>query len=179
MIEEWLPVNGYEGHYEVSNLGNVRVVKKQIQSKRGDGYVYNWAQKTLRPTKTGNGYLRVCLYKSGRKEYLGIHRLVAEAFIHNPENKTQVNHKNGVRDDNKVENLEWATPSENLKHKYRVLGCKPVTRKEKVVCVETGEVYESETMAAKMNGLSQGNIAHVLAGTAHTCGGFHWKKISI
>lgn len=178
MSEKWLPVKGYEGHYEVSDKGRIKVVKRRIESSRGDGYSYSWKEKILKPTRLPNGYVRVCLYKDKSRKFLCVHRLVAIAFLPNPENKPQVNHKNGNREDNRLENLEWATSSENLYHKYRVLGCKgKCVTQTPVRCVETGEIFESQLSAAKIKGLSQGNIAHALRGQAHTCGGFHWQYI--
>lgn len=164
MKEQWKSIKGYAG-YEVSNLGNVRTRK------------YG-RKRNLVLLKTNQGYHRVCLYRDDGRDFVSVHRLVAEAFIPNPGNKPQVNHKNGIRTDNDARNLEWTTASENLFHKYRVLGAKTNPPKKPIICVETGEVYDSETAAANDKGLSQGNIAHVLTGVAHTCGGYHWQYVT-
>ena len=101
-MEVWKPIVGYEGRYWVSSQGRVRGPKC-----------------ILKGTSRGE-YLTVQLGHKGPRVY--IHRLVADAFILNPENKSQVNHKDGNKHNNAVENLEWATSSENIKHSCKVLG---------------------------------------------------------
>lgn len=112
--ERWRWVVGYEGLYMVSDQGRVMSVPKPTHY----GHI-------MKQRKTWAGYMVVCLCKNNVKKNGVIHRLVATAFLDNPENKEEVNHKNGVRDDNRVENLEWATRSENEQHAYHVLGKKP------------------------------------------------------
>lgn len=108
-MEIWKDVVGYEGMYEVSNKGRVRSLdRKDIRGRRVKG-------KYLKYKKTSRGYLSLQLCG---KDCL-IHRLVAKAFIPNPENKPQVNHIDGDKSNNNVENLEWCTSSENNKHRYR------------------------------------------------------------
>ena len=94
----------------VSNMGNVLTVPRNNR----DGL-------KLKPRNRGKGYLSVSLCKDGKYFSVLIHRAVAEAFIPNPDEKSQVNHKNGIHSDNRVENLEWVTAQENIRHKYDVL----------------------------------------------------------
>lgn len=113
-MENWVPIDGYEGLYEVSDAGMVRSLKRTTTSGR-----------VLSQRAGTGGYLNVCLCKDNRKKTFVVHRLVARAFLDNPEGKSEVNHKNGIRTDNRVENLEWVTRSENEKHAYEVLGKSP------------------------------------------------------
>jgi hypothetical protein len=108
-MEEWKDVVGWEEFYEVSTLGNVRSKRKKI---------------ILKPSNV-LGYRQVMLCKDGKRITGRINRLVAKAFIPNPENKPQVNHKNGVRNCDLVENLEWVTESENVQHSYDKLNRLP------------------------------------------------------
>lgn len=120
MIEIWHPCAGYETHYEVSNFGNVRSIERMVNNRCGNGLRKSPA-KILKHGKSKSGYLIVSFCVDGVKSNQTIHRLVARAFISNESNKPQVNHKDGNKHNNCVNNLEWATVSENAKHAYGVL----------------------------------------------------------
>lgn len=112
--ELWKPVAGYEGRYEVSNLGRVRSL--DMRKRIGGGWTMLHRGRVLKASPDANGYPVVNI-----RPHTLVHRIVAIAFIPNPEKRPQVNHKNGNRADCRAENLEWATASENTLHAFRVL----------------------------------------------------------
>lgn len=118
MKEIWKDVIGYEGLYQVSNLGRVKGLKRESKHYKGGVRVYN--ERFLNPCLHKDGYLKVGLIKDGINKQHSVHRLVCSSFIENIYNKPQVNHKNGVKTDNRLENLEWSTSSENHKHAYKI-----------------------------------------------------------
>jgi hypothetical protein len=120
MNEIWHPCAGFETHYKVSNLGNVRSIGRVANNGHNNG-VRKLQSKMLKPCLSKSGYLLVSFCVDNIKSNHNVHRLVARAFIPNESNKPQVNHKDGDKLNNCVENLEWATASENTKHAYSVL----------------------------------------------------------
>ena len=112
-MEEFRDIEGYEGLYQVSNLGRVKSLKRIVL--RGDKK-NELKEKILKGILVNNYYLRVDLYKNSCKKSFYLHRLLAIAFIENIQNKLYVNHKNGVKLDNRLVNLEWCTQEENIKH---------------------------------------------------------------
>lgn len=156
--------------YEVSTNGEIR----NILSKQ-----------KLTLFDNGRGYLTFAVWIKNntiRKKYY-IHRIVAQTFIENPENKKYVNHKDGDKSNNCVDNLEWVTSSENNKHKYRVLKCPYPKRKfftppVKVRCIETGIIYKSVHEAARQLNIDPRNISRSKNSNgkylANNC---HWEEV--
>lgn len=181
MQEQWKDIviekNGvvydYTGLYQVSNFGRVRNIKTD----------------TIRKCNTRkDGYVMVKLHdnKTKTKQCFQVHRLVATMFIPNPENKPTVNHINHIKNDNRVENLEWATHSEQQDEIVRQIkrqkkrddfkGSKH-PRARKVMCVETGKIFDTVTEAAKQNNIKKGSLGNCLTGRTKTAAGYHWKYV--
>ena len=163
----WKPVVGYEGLYEVSNTGLVRSLNKL----KG---------RILTPIKKKNGYLSICLYKNSKQVTKLIHRMVAEAFIPNPDNLEMVNHKDEDRTNNNVDNLEWCTRaynqiySMNLHPERRKINADNSTRNKKgvphkhhkqVAILDNNNniinIYDNASTAAKFLGLHTCNVTEV------------------
>lgn len=164
MKEIWKDIVGYEGLYQVSDFGRVKSMPRWGTTKE---------EKTLKQYKNRYGYMYVCLYKNSKPKKYTVHTLVAKAFIPNPENKPEVNHKKGNKADNRASELEWATKSENKKHSYKVLNEKHYTKQ--VICIETGKMYNSLLEASKECGCQKTHISDCCRGRRNTTGGYHWK----
>lgn len=121
MTEIWRDIKGYEGLYQVSNLGRVKSLERLVKGRYNN--LQRCPEKIKQPSERRNkdskqGYLALQLYKDNKAQNCYIHRLVAEAFIPNPQGKETVNHINGDKHDNRAINLEWCTYTENNKHAY-------------------------------------------------------------
>ena len=116
MVEIWKEIRTFPG-YEVSNYGNVRSVSRYVEHRLSQQYVAGQIRKLQRDR---DGYLAVCLRMNKKLKLCRVHRLVADAFVPNPNNHPMVNHLNSKRDDNRFENLEWTDNSGNQKHAFKI-----------------------------------------------------------
>ena len=147
---EFRDIKGFEGKYQVSDTGEVRSIDHYVEQisyfGRHQRRLMRW--RTLKQNKTWNGYMIVYLSIGKKYQWFTVHRLVAEAFIPNPQNLSDVNHINGNKSDNRLENLEWCNRSDNVKHSYDVLG-----RKRKcweIRCRETDELIKGKCSLSKI-----------------------------
>lgn len=187
MKEIWKDIKGYNGVYQVSNFGRIRSngFKYLQKSRKGVSFEKYAMPKIISQSYTVEGYLVVGLTKDGKTKQHKVHRIIAEAFIKNPDGKTMINHINGQKDDNRIENLEWCTSKENTQHAHATGLC-GINGKSKQVAKldEDGnivEVYESGLQAAKANGHynSASNLTKICRnGRGRWCG-VRWKYISL
>jgi len=172
--EIWKDIIGYS-NYQVSSHGRVKSF-------------YHAKERILKPVYYANGYTGVVLWSNNKTGRMLIHRLVAVAFISNPENKPCVNHKNGIKDCNTSSNLEWATHKENQKHSYQVLktvphmkgkfgvlhhGAKPIEQLD--LNGKVMRCFDSLSTAERELGIPHSSIGRVLKGSCKTAGGFKFK----
>ena len=167
MEEIWKDIQGYEELYQISNYGRIKSLK------------YN-KDNILKPYMTSTGYYKIDLRKNNTRKIKPIHKLVAQHFIDNPENKPEVNHKDGNKLNNRVENLEWVTRSENIKHSYKTglhihsPDCKRVYQ----IDVNTEQMiksYNSVNAAARQLNLRHESISACANGITNSYGGYKWK----
>lgn len=157
-IEIYKDVVGYEGLYQVSNLGNVKRISnyKCVNKKYLDNY-------TLKPLDNGKGYYRIKLCKNNLSKRVMLHRIIAEAFIPNPNNYKTINHINGDKKDNRIENLEWCTQSQNVLHAFKN-GLKVIPKGDtnklsrKIIDTKTGEIYHSSLTLSIKLGVNRGTL---------------------
>ena len=172
--EEWRNIKGFEGLYQVSNLGRVRSISRIVRAGKNKQRRVNG--RVITPWKSKQGYLRINL---GGRDKKSIHRLVAEAFIPNPENYPEVNHKDEDKANNVASNLEWCN------HSYNALygTCQDRLRKHKNTPVEmidkgTHEVlavFESMKIAMQETGVNKVTISQVCRGKRRIGGGYIWR----
>lgn len=177
-MEIWKDVKDYEGLYKVSNLGKVkRLIGVQCKKER-----------TLKVIDNGSGYLGVSLCKNSIVTRKYLHRIVADSFLTNDQEKEEVNHIDGIRSNNKLSNLEWVTRSENHKHRYDVLGQRGVNygktgeknwRSKKVYKYTlSGDLichYSAVLEAMRQTGINEASIRGCIYGRQKSAGGFKWK----
>lgn len=176
MVEEvWKDVPGYEGLYKVSSLGEIASYDRYSSN----GKLHNRGKK-LSKKISNSGYYRVCLCDGNSQQEKTLHRLIASAFIPNPDNLPQVNHKNEDKLDNRVDNLEWCSVSYN--NSYGTINERRTanTRKRVQMFRKDGSPicqFESAHEAERMTGISFSLIARVCRGKGDTAGGYKWMYV--
>ena len=172
MDEIWKPIDGYDGRYEISNYGRVR----SYAQDRKNGKI-----KTGHPVR--KGYMHILLYDSdGNSKWHPIHRLVAGAFLENPDNFEQVNHKDEDKTNNHVDNLEWCSNEYNINYGTRNKRAAESNRccettSSKVYSVDAAgqkEYFDSIGEAERKTGCSHSNIVRTLKGRSNRCGNRQW-----
>lgn len=183
-MEIWKDIPGYVGQYQVSNLGNVKSLERQVKDHLG-------ITRTIKPCilkqrNSHKGYRVVSLTQNAKDKNFLVHRLVGMAFIENPENKPQINHIDGNKQNNCVENLEWCTNSENQKHAYKLGLNKVGKRSDKHKCpvlqidILTNQIiaeYPSIVDASRKMGRKQSNIGSCCKSKygRKTAFGYKWR----
>lgn len=190
MEEIWKDIEGYEGLYQVSNMGRIKSLERY---KENHGKLQKVEEKIKTINIKNSGYQFVQLYKNNKYKNLMVHRLVAQAFIPNVDNKPQINHIDGNKLNNNVTNLEWCTNSENNKHAWNT-GLKQCTEKLKEATRKTNREYKSKPInqldlqgnyiktwlnaheASRQLGIDRSTISQCCRGGRRnkTAGGYKW-----
>ena len=167
-MEEWRDIKGYKGYYQVSNTGNVKSLERTVRNGRGYKII---PEKILEGYDNGNGYLYVKLCKEGKRNQYRINRLVAMAFIPNPNNLPEVNHKDKNPKNNCVDNLEWCTRQYNVEYSKAkaVIGINKVSG----LILEFPSIMEAE----RQTGISNKHICDCLKGRRKSAKGYTWHYV--
>jgi len=165
MQEIWKPVDGYEGLYEVSNLGRVKSLPR-------NGTILD--ERILKQGMDRYGYHQVILSKDDQRKCAKVHRLVATAFLQNESNLPCINHKDENKQNNDVSNLEWCSYVYNNTYNDRAKKASKKTRK-KVLCVELNTIFDSLADAERATNIKAGNICWCCKGKWLSAGGYHWR----
>lgn len=150
-------IKGYEGLYAITSCG-------RVWSYRSKKFIKTW--------KSRNGYFQVSLYNHQEVKVFLVHRLVAQAYIPNPDSLPEVNHKDENKEHNWINNLEWCDRKYNMNYGKKNDWCK-----KQIKCIETGEIFNSIEEAAKSISRHRQGISDCCRGKQTTCGGFHWQYI--
>lgn len=176
MIEIWKDIKDWEGLYQVSNLARVRSVERVVQFGNQKRLVKS---QILKQTLTKNGYLSVTLCNRKITKRCYIHRLVAQAFIHNdnPLKKTEIDHKNRIKTDNRIENLRWVDRPEQLENRDISKYTKPVI--QLTLNNEFVNKFDSISEASRQTGINDECIRQCYHGKRKSAGGYRWIKFNL
>jgi hypothetical protein len=181
-MEVWRPITNFEDAYEVSNYGNVRSITRvgYQRNRWGEQSKYVYQGRLLKKRVQKNGYETVDLRMNGKHERYAVHRLVAEQFIEKPYGKGYINHLDCNKINNRADNLEWCTQSENIQYAYDK-GTKMPPHMKKVGQFDDGwnlvAIYESTADADRATGIARQNIQKVCWGKRDHAGRYRWKYI--
>lgn len=173
--EVWKDIQGYEGFYQVSNLGRIKSLSRPISNGK---WIRISKEKIRKLQRHKQGYMMVGLEKNGKKKLCTVHRLVAEAFIPNPECLPEVNHKDENQSNNHVGNLEWCTRKYNVNYgtgteRRALTRSKPVMQIGK--CHSVVSRFSSISAAGRMTGYNPRRICACCRGLIHSAYGYLWK----
>lgn len=170
MVEEWRDIIGYEGKYQVSNCGRVKTLNYN-----------NTGRERIKQLETNTkGYKKIDLYKNGEREPFLVHRLVAIAFIPNPNNFPIVNHKDENPSNNCVDNLEWCDVKYNINYgTSQERRSKSITggknpKSKSIICIDTNEIFTSIIEASRKYNIDQSSITKCCKGKRKIAGGYKW-----
>lgn len=175
--EIWKDIEGYEGLYQVSNFGRIKSLERY--KKNNGGSITLISEIILKQSKNNRGYCRIHLCKDAHKKAFSVHRLVADAFVHNPNNLTDVNHKDENKENNCADNLEWCDCNYNINygtHNKRISLTKGCTVKAFDKNGQLEMEFHSMCEAERKTGISQQSISRCVNGKYKTAGGYVWKK---
>ena len=183
IAEIWKDIQGYEGLYQVSNLGRVKSLGRNIKKPLTKiGYVWQ-SERILKGRKDTKGYLRVVLYKDQTPKGFKVHRLVAVAFIPNPENKPEVDHINRDKTDNSVNNLRWVSHKENMNNSLTIAFLFSVAKAGKnhpraraIRNIDTKEIFDTIEQASKRYSISHSAIIYAIKNNGRSAG-FKWEYV--
>lgn len=162
-------IAGFEGLYAATSCGRIWSYK---------------SNKFLRQHKNTSGYLQVCLYRNGKQKFMYVHRLVAQAYIPNPKNYEQINHKDENPENNCLQNLEWCDAKYNVNYGTRNKRAAETQinhpkKSKKIICVETGEIFPSTKEVERKIGIHQPNIVACCKGRLKQTGGYTFRYLEV